>query len=298
MMNSNHLRGMTKLIVAVTLLLSVSLPGQAQYSITSQVLQIDFDSATLGQDAPTSVGGPYPHTNVTAIVGDFSDPGTGEQFSQKIGNIAGLNHALIMSNTYNYATFQNWVDNLFDPQGGTGKRPVLSRFEFDFAPISEPATGSDNTGFRRDWQVIAFKQVGGSPNAQAVWALTMSHLTNGVINLDYGFPVSIAVGHYTNGLVTHVLLDTYMEGSGYFDLYLNGGLAAYHMPFRNSMANPDDHISEIFFDQFSATNTFGNVVAIDNLSYTIFIPEPSPILLAAIGLVTVGVIFRRVRRKA
>ena len=66
-------------------------------------------------------------------------------------------------------------------------------------------------------------------------------------------------------------------------MYLNGELVLENEPFRFPMATLP--IIEFYIQQISATNALApNVVALDNFSYTLFIPEPSSTLLVLLGL--------------
>lgn len=280
------------LVLSSGLLFFFTLSGQAQYFQTVTVYNVDFSSETYGTEptlGPAVYSSPPVGTNVYGAGYDGNVSGFTAQQNHTIGDVSGLTKALIMSNTAPAGSHVNWVDTQFNPTGGSAIRPVMGRLEFDLAPVSQGGPATDNGGFRSDWAIVAFNNVTASP----AWVFAMSHAIPGQLEMENAFPVNVAIGSYTNGLVTHVRIDSYMEGAGYYDVYFNGVLAAYRFPYRNPMVSPADQISEFFIQEPGTVNT---VVGFDNLTYTLFIPEPSSLVLSSIGLISFAALSRRYRR--
>lgn len=264
------------------------------------VLDIDFDMDTEGMEPATfnsgPMGPPFPATKPQAF-GAFVDLLTGgplittgtTDVSFTVGDVAGMDNAVIMSNAWAGASATNttvgFIDHTFSVPDA-----ARSRLEFDFSQLSTPS--GTNAGYRSDWLVVGYK-VNSNPG-QIAWTIGTRHGFPGQIFLQQNSPNSITIGTYTNGVVTHVELVSYNEGGGRFDVWLNGELAANNVPFNNPMFNDSDQVKEIFIQQIAAQGSI-NAVAYDNLQFTLLIPEPSPVVMAVVALVGLWFVIRRRR---
>jgi hypothetical protein len=291
---------MPRIILATLLAAFLPMVVHAQYVNTNyMVLDINFDGDTIGATPTTYNGGamgpPWPAVYPQAY-GAFVDVLTGGPLiftetngvSFRVDSVAGMTKALVMSNAWAGAsatdTTVSFVDHNFSSP--TVSRSVL---EFDFSQIETPA--GTNGGFRSDWLIVAFKQ--NATPSQVAFAIGTRHGFPGQIFLQQTAPNNLPIGTYTNGIPTHVELITYNEGTGRFDVYLNGQLAAQNVPFNNPMLNEADQVKEFFIQQVAGQGSV-NVVAFDNFQYSLMIPEPSSLALLSLGLS--ALVARRFRR--
>ena len=271
--------GVVSLGACLVLGLPVAACAQVAHPVT--IYDIDFSGETNG--AEPTLGSPPSHLQGVGYDGG-TNGFTAEQ-NHQIGDVSGLTKAVIMRNTAPAGNHVNWLDTGFRDPAGT----VVTRLEFDLAPVTEAGPSQDNGGFRSDWAVVAFKY--GDSGASVAWVFALSHTNSSVLEMENAPPANIPIGTCTNGQVTHVRVDTYYD-SGTYSVYLNGSLAADRFALRTPMSGTNDHLGEFFIQEPGTSNT---VVGLDNFQYTAYVPvpEPSPLLLVAVGLLGVGAFLRR-----
>jgi len=156
--------------------------------------------------------------------------------------------------------------------------------------------GGLSTNVNAGWETAInsfISGVGGS-----VWRFTLVATSASTGNFMLQSPdLSLfTIGTFTTGTTYHVEIDNYFLSSKY-DVSIDGVRVATQVPFKAIPSSTNAQFNEIFAYNWNAGTGDQVVTAFDNFSYTL-IPEPSPILLGSIGLITSAVIFRRMRRKA
>jgi len=297
--NSVRYRCITVISLAAVSLFLLPLASRAQWLIppaTTNLMNFNFDA-----DASGTYGGAPPkmYPNV------YPSVGAGNNSTVTIGTVPGMSgKAVILTATANNSVLDYSYLDQYPADGATptvyGKHGV---YVFDICQIANslsagPAYGGDSTA------------VEGYISGEGwIWgfALDATSATGGNFLLETAPNGSVGpiIGAFTTGTVYRVQIDNdYIAGT--YDVSIDGNLVASQVsfdagPYINSPRSSwgtNAQIKEIFAYNVSSGTGDLNVTAFDNIHYYLEVPEASPTLLMAMGVIIIGVITRRGHRGA
>lgn len=273
-------------LAAVSLLLW-PLPSQAQWLIppaSTNQLNFNFTDDPYGSYAGAApkmyTGANSPSVTIT------------------VGDAPGMSKAAIIDTTATGSSVYGYLDQ-YPADGLTptvfGKNGIYS---FDINQIAN----SLDAGALFDSESIVYGYISGEG---WIWGLALNPTSTAggdFYLVGPGYTTGSAIATFTTGTVNHVEINhDYIAGT--FDLRINGSLVAAQVPFdvgpeifypRASLTT-NYQIKEIFAFSFNAGTGDRVITAFDNITYTLEVPEPSAMLLTAIGVAALGML-RRVRR--